>query len=258
MRILPSTFGRRKGLTLTELLVVIAVIALLCALLWPALARGKEAGRRVACLNNVRQLGLASLFYSDDDPAGALSGRAGADDQSLNYLFPAYAADVKVFVCPSTHNLVRTNTSRNPITGEKGLTDLFHFAATRQATTGMSYMCNAFIGHDTPYSCAVPFRGRVRRLPYLRKTVGIVQSYAKWHDSFGLKGFIPGPANHWLILDHCWSSRPAYPDPEDNHGSAGGNVSFCDGHAEWIPREQYVYRYEMDSDEGRTEIELPY
>jgi prepilin-type N-terminal cleavage/methylation domain-containing protein/prepilin-type processing-associated H-X9-DG protein len=253
--------ARRAGqqaFTLLELLVVVTVIALLAALLLPALARGQERARRLACQGNLRQLALASLLYAQDDPAGALSARTGAEDQSLDYLRSQQSADLRLFVCPSTDNHLRTNLAPNPSTGETGLRDLHHFARSRGAVPGMSYMANAFIGHATPYSCTVPFRGGQRPLPYLRKTLENVQAYAKWHDTFGLKGVVPGPANHWLILDHAWAGRPAYPDPGDNHGAEGGNVSFCDGHVEWIPAADYVRRYELDADEGRTGIALPY
>lgn len=250
--------SRQRGLTLVELLVVLAVLALLAALLLPALAGGRERARRLACQGNLRQLAQASLLYAEDDPAGALSGRTGAEDQSLDYLRPQHAGDLRLFLCPSTGNHLRTNEAVNASSGERGLLDLQHFASSRGTAPGMSYMANAFIGHETPYRCTVPFRGGERSLPYLRKTLNLVQTYAKWHDAFGGKGLVPGPANHWLILDHGWTRRPAYPDPEDNHGEAGGNVSFCDGHVEWIPREAYVRRYELDADEGRTGIPLPY
>lgn len=75
------------GFTLVELLVVLAVVALIAALLMPALSRGRSSARRVQCLSQLHQLGLAAQLYWDDHNGRLFRYRAGSTNGGDVYWF---------------------------------------------------------------------------------------------------------------------------------------------------------------------------
>ena len=92
---------KRKGFTLIELLVVIAIISILAAMLLPSLSRAREQARRTSCKNNLKQLGLALIMYSNDY-MGSFPTGSGSHLADLTLLLSmGYAKDPNVFECPS-------------------------------------------------------------------------------------------------------------------------------------------------------------
>ncbi|MEC8510207.1 MAG: DUF1559 domain-containing protein, partial [Planctomycetota bacterium] len=111
----------RKGFTLIELLVVISIIAILVALLVPAVLLARESARRAACQNNLRNIGIGMHLFADNDPnerycTGASDFRRDGCMDTWGWvadLVNMNAADGNVIVCPS-----------NPLRGSEKLNDL--------------------------------------------------------------------------------------------------------------------------------------
>jgi len=106
----------RRGFTLIELLIVITIIAILAAILFPVFARAREKARQTVCASNLRQLGLAFGMYVQDYDETYLGGRdydlpnvfAGSGSATVNeyrrwpyHLYP-HVRNNALFTCPTS------------------------------------------------------------------------------------------------------------------------------------------------------------
>lgn len=209
----------RRAFTLVELLVAIAIIAILAALLLPVFSRTKAQGRQTACLSNLRQFGFALQTYASDNDGG-LVGNLPANPGSNSWVLG---------------NLQIPDQSTNPAGLRQGLLfayisqpAVYRCPADPSQTDGQphvrSYSMNGWLGSR----CLETYPGQAGYRTFVRDselaTVGPAKIWAIMDE-------------HELSIDDGWflvtmdDSQPFASFPATRH-QRGYAWNFADGHAE--------------------------
>jgi prepilin-type N-terminal cleavage/methylation domain-containing protein/prepilin-type processing-associated H-X9-DG protein len=204
MRRCRSADLHQRAFTLTELLVVIGVIALLVGILLPALSKARETSRRAACLSNLRQIGQSLIMYANAHRDVLPNGNGpqqwdDADGQSrvMVSFAAAYKIAPGVFHCPSDSDPV----------------------PTRIVTADYFVDDSARISYEYFFLWWPP--EQPARLTRMKSLAPLAWDHSGGEPLNPRTGR-PVQVNNSSLRNHNRGNR-----------TMGGNVLFSDGHAEW-------------------------
>jgi len=233
----------RRGFTLTEMLTVIAIMAILMALLFPVFSTSREKARQNACLTNLKQVGTALTAYAQDyDDVNVLSHDCGL---SWGYGMPViyahlllpYTRSSIVFACGS-HPRVPTFPQPTPLQVSYAVNanndDAIDFQTCR---VGASQRWVGFAGISRT------------RIPKPEERLALMEAPTENTSVDPNNPLVP--PNGWRIYDpssdptrlpcwlqglpnDCWTKQPPTPPTSGQRHTGGANYLFADGSAKWV------------------------
>lgn len=242
---------KRRAFTLIEILVVVAIIALLAAILFPAFARAREKARQTTCSSNLKQFMLAILMYAqDNDEAMPLAikhvdqiGPKTAKDNPPTQQFGIhmeimpYVKSPQAFQCPDDNGFAQASTSGGfPVAAGTKVWEAFG-SSYRFAPENFSMFPSSESGMTnppaTPYNFAAPYKYVVAEKD--DSAIGTPGNY-NVNPPFPMPLSFFGRPTETRVM-RCWSApweTIGYRRGAGFFHPDGTMTAFADGHVKWV------------------------